>query len=72
MFYILDAYPTENPLVLVAPELTDPSKVQLLHFPNGAMRINSEVDFIIKRNGVKGNFEVKVSYYKDGAYTCMS
>ncbi|XP_053946584.1 filamin-A [Anastrepha ludens] len=55
-----DAYPTESPLVLVAPELTDPSRVQLLHLPNGAVRVNSEVDFIIKRNGVKGNFEVKI------------
>ncbi|XP_017482576.1 PREDICTED: filamin-A [Rhagoletis zephyria] len=55
-----DAYPTEGPLVLVAPELTNPSKVRLLHFPNGAVLVNSEVNFIIKRNGVKGNFEVKV------------
>lgn len=56
----LDKYSTQPPQVFVAPELTDPSKVQLLHFPNGALRINTDVNFIIKRNGVKGNFEVKV------------
>jgi len=44
----------------VAPELTDAGKVQLLHFPSGAVRVNSPLGFIIKRNGVKGNFEVRV------------
>ncbi|KAI8130782.1 hypothetical protein FF38_00424 [Lucilia cuprina] len=55
-----DKYSTQPPQVFVAPELTDPNKVQLLHFPNGALRINTDVNFIIKRNGVKGNFEVKL------------
>ncbi|XP_073814789.1 filamin-A [Musca autumnalis] len=55
-----DRYSTQPPQVFVAPELTDPSLVQLLHFPNGALRVNSHVNFIIKRNGVKGNFEVKL------------
>ncbi|XP_068157106.1 filamin-A [Drosophila tropicalis] len=55
-----DAYPTEPPHVYIAPELTDPSKVQLMHFPNGAMRVDSELNFIIKRNGVKGNFDVRL------------
>lgn len=44
----------------MAPELTDAGKVQLLHFPSGAVRVNSPLGFIIKRNGVKGNFEVRV------------
>lgn len=44
----------------MAPELTDAGKVQLLHFPSGAVRVNSSVSFIIRRNGVKGNFEVRV------------
>ncbi|XP_039495419.1 filamin-A [Drosophila santomea] len=55
-----DAYPSETPRVYVAPELTDAGKVQLLHFPSGAVRVNSPLGFIIKRNGVKGNFEVRV------------
>uniref|UniRef100_A0A1A9UTH3 Filamin n=1 Tax=Glossina austeni TaxID=7395 RepID=A0A1A9UTH3_GLOAU len=55
-----DKYCTSAHQVFVAPELTDTSRVQLLHFPNGAVRINSEITFIIKRNGVKGNFEVKL------------
>ncbi|XP_064555320.1 filamin-A isoform X2 [Drosophila montana] len=55
-----DAYPTEPPRVYIAPELTDASKVQLLHLPSGAVRINSTVSFIIKRNGVKGNFDVRL------------
>ncbi|XP_016949822.1 filamin-A [Drosophila biarmipes] len=55
-----DAYPSETPRVYVAPELTDAGKVQLLHFPSGAVRVNSSMGFIIKRNGVKGNFEVRV------------
>ncbi|KAH8332928.1 hypothetical protein KR074_009631 [Drosophila pseudoananassae] len=55
-----DAYPSEPPRVYVAPELTDAGKVQLLHFPSGAVRVNSPVGFVIKRNGVKGNFEVRV------------
>ncbi|KAM8703329.1 hypothetical protein ACLKA7_008019 [Drosophila subpalustris] len=55
-----DAYPTEPPQVYIAPELTDAGKVQLLHLPSGAVRINSKVSFIIKRNGVKGNFDVRL------------
>ncbi|XP_034486524.1 filamin-A [Drosophila innubila] len=55
-----DAYPTEPPQVYIAPELTDAGKVQLLHLPSGAVRINSTVSFIIKRNGVKGNFDVRL------------
>lgn len=55
-----DAYPTEPPQVYVAPELTDAGKVQLVHFPNGAVRIHSTVRFVIKRNGVKGNFDVRL------------
>ncbi|XP_001358371.2 filamin-B [Drosophila pseudoobscura] len=55
-----DAYPTEPPRVFIAPELTDAGRVQLLHFPSGAVRINSSVSFILKRNGVKGNFDVRV------------
>ncbi|XP_060648204.1 filamin-A [Drosophila nasuta] len=55
-----DAYPTEPPHVYIAPELTDAGKVQLLHLPSGAVRINSTVSFIIKRNGVKGNFDVRL------------
>lgn len=55
-----DAYPTEPPHVYVAPELTDAGKVQLLHLPSGAVRINSTVSFVIKRNGVKGNFDVRL------------
>ncbi|TMW41838.1 hypothetical protein DOY81_013082 [Sarcophaga bullata] len=55
-----DKYSTQPPQVFVSPELTDPSKVQLLHFPSGALLINTDVNFIIKRNGVKGNFEVKL------------
>ncbi|KAH8288853.1 hypothetical protein KR054_010725 [Drosophila jambulina] len=55
-----DAYPAEPPRVYVAPELTDAGKVQLLHFPSGAVRINSSLSFVIRRNGVKGNFEVRV------------
>ncbi|KAH8382492.1 hypothetical protein KR009_003887 [Drosophila setifemur] len=55
-----DAYPLEPPRVYVAPELTDAGKVQLLHFPSGAVRVNSPLSFVIKRNGVKGNFEVRV------------
>ncbi|XP_017041616.1 filamin-A isoform X2 [Drosophila ficusphila] len=55
-----DAYPSELPRVYVAPELTDAGRVQLLHFPSGAVRVDSAVGFIIKRNGVKGNFEVRV------------
>ncbi|XP_055849849.1 filamin-A [Episyrphus balteatus] len=56
----MDIYPQNSNNVFIAPELTDVTRVQLLHFPNGAMRIGNEVCFIIKRNGVKGNFEVKV------------
>ncbi|EDV91006.1 filamin-A [Drosophila grimshawi] len=55
-----DAYPTEPPNVYIAPELTDARKVQLLHLPSGAVRINSTASFIIKRNGVKGNFDVRL------------
>ncbi|XP_041449518.1 filamin-A [Drosophila obscura] len=55
-----DAYPTEPPRVYIAPELTDASRVQLLHFPSGAVRTNSSVSFVLKRNGVKGNFDVRV------------
>ncbi|XP_030371047.1 filamin-A [Scaptodrosophila lebanonensis] len=55
-----DAYPTEPPRVYIAPELTDPSKVQLLRFPSGAVRKNSTISFIVKRNGVKGNFDVRL------------
>lgn len=49
--------------IFVSPELTNVNKVQLLQFPNGVVRIpTTDSDhFIIKRNGVKGNFEVKVS-----------
>ncbi|XP_075147640.1 filamin-B isoform X2 [Haematobia irritans] len=53
-------YPSQPSQIFVAPELTDPSRVQLLHFPNGALMVNTDVNFIIKRNGVKGNFEVKM------------
>ncbi|SPP80991.1 filamin-B isoform X1 [Drosophila guanche] len=55
-----DAYPTEPPRVYIAPELTDASRAQLLHFPSGAVRTNSSISFILKRNGVKGNFDVRV------------
>ncbi|ALC47497.1 CG5984 [Drosophila busckii] len=55
-----DAYPTEPPQVYVAPELTDAAKVQLLHLPSGAVKVNSTVSFIIKRNGVKGNFDARL------------
>ncbi|KRG02041.1 filamin-B isoform X1 [Drosophila mojavensis] len=55
-----DAYPTEPPHVYVAPELTDAGKVQLLHLPSGAVRVNSTISFVIKRNGVKGNFDVRL------------
>ncbi|KAH8407202.1 hypothetical protein KR222_010323 [Zaprionus bogoriensis] len=55
-----DAYPIEPPRVYVAPELTDAGKVQLLHLPSGAVRINSTVRFVIRRNGVKGNFDVRL------------
>lgn len=55
-----DAYPTEPPQVYISPELTDAQKVQLLHLPSGAVRINSTVSFVIKRNGVKGNFDVRL------------
>lgn len=56
----MDVYPQNTHNVFIAPELTDTTLIQLLHFPNGAIRIGSNVCFIIKRNGVKGNFEVKL------------
>lgn len=56
----VDIYPQSNHNVFIAPELTDASLVQLLHFPNGAIRIGTNVSFVVKRNGVKGNFEVKL------------
>ncbi|XP_059218661.1 filamin-A [Stomoxys calcitrans] len=56
----MDKYSTQPSQVFIAPELTDPSRVQLFHFPNGALMVNTDVNFIIKRNGVKGNFEVKL------------
>ncbi|XP_055903512.1 filamin-A [Eupeodes corollae] len=56
----MDVYPENSTSVFIAPELTDASRVQLFHFPNGAVRIGNDVCFIIKRNGVKGNFEVKL------------
>lgn len=34
--------------------------MQLLHLPSGAVRVNSTVRFVIKRNGVKGNFDVRI------------
>ncbi|XP_037953272.1 filamin-B-like [Teleopsis dalmanni] len=55
-----DVYPVNDHSIFIAPELTDTSKIQLLHFPNSVVHKNTNINFIIRRNGAKGNFEVKV------------
>ncbi|XP_055381567.1 filamin-B [Condylostylus longicornis] len=61
----IDVY--EDPSKLfISPEITDVSRIEILHFPSEPVPIDEEVDFIIKRNGAKGNFEVKVEHPNNG------
>lgn len=46
--------------VYVAPELTEVERIQVLHFPTETVSVNSDINFVIKKNGVKGNLEVVV------------
>lgn len=36
------------------------NKIQLLHFPENCIKRNEIIDFVIKKNGARGNIDLKV------------
>lgn len=59
----LGSYPINERKVFVAPEVTDISKISILHFPMEAVKINEICEFIVKKNDAKGNVEAQVAEY---------
>lgn len=41
--------------------LIDVQRVEILNFPQDIVKLNSDVNFIIKKNNIQGSFEVKVN-----------
>ncbi|KAL5279476.1 FLNC family protein [Megaselia abdita] len=41
-------------------DLTDVERIQVLNFPTETVSVDSEVNFVLKKNGVKGDLEVLV------------
>lgn len=58
-----DKYNFNDKQIFVSPELAEIDKIQLLHFPESqSCLINDPVDFIVKKNGARGNIDVKVNF----------
>lgn len=57
-----DEYGTALP-VFVAPEVTEVNKIQVLHLPDGNIIQGKPVEFFIRKNGARGNLQVKVREY---------
>lgn len=56
-----DTYTTRSTPVFVAPEVTEVNKIQVLHFPETNICIDKPFEFIIRKNGARGNVQVKVT-----------
>lgn len=58
-----DKYNFNDKQIFVSPELAEIDKIQLLHFPDSqSCFLNDTVEFIVKKNGARGNIDVKVIF----------
>lgn len=57
----IESYPTNERKVFVSPEVTDPKKISILHFPTESLKINQKCEFTVKKNDAKGNVEAQVA-----------
>lgn len=55
-----DSYALNDRKVFVSPEITETSKVQLLHFPTEKLTYNEAFEFFLIRNEARGNLAAKV------------
>lgn len=46
--------------VFVSPEVTEVNKIQVLHLPTDNIILGKPVEFFIRKNGARGNVQVKV------------